>query len=118
MIGIIELDNMEFHAYHGCMEEEKIIGNTFLVNLKVKTDVGVASKTDKIEDALNYQELYNIVKKEMAQTSDLLEHVGKRIIDAVKSDFGDKAIEVIVTVSKVNPPLGGKLDKVSLTLHS
>ena len=116
MIGVIELDNMEFTAYHGCFHEEKIIGNRFIVQLKVTTDVTKASKSDDIADALNYQTLFNIVKDEMKITSNILEHVCARILDAIYKRFGVELIAVSVTVSKCNPPLGGKLDKVSLTL--
>ena len=116
MIGVIELDNMEFTAYHGCFHEEKIIGNRFIVQLKVTTDVSKACKSDDIADALNYQTLFNIVKDEMKITSNILEHVCARILDAIYERFGAELITVSVTVSKCNPPLGGKLDNVSLTL--
>ena len=116
MQGIIELENMEFHSYHGCFSEEKIIGNRFIVNLKVTTDVSKPSESDMITHALNYQILYNLVKEEMSQPSDLLEHVCRRILDAVYREFANEVINATVTVSKCNPPLGGKLDKVSLTI--
>lgn len=117
MIGVIEIDNMEFHSNHGCFEEEKIIGNLFLVSMKVGTDVSKAMDSDNIEDALNYQALYDIVKIQMDKTSNLLEHVAGRILKAIDERFGKRVTSVIITVSKINPPLGGKLEKVSLTLH-
>jgi dihydroneopterin aldolase len=116
MIGIIELENIEFTAYHGCFHEEKIIGNRFIVQLKVTTDVAKASKSDNIADALNYQTLFDILKAEMKISSNLLEHVCARILDSIFDRFGSEIISASVTVSKCNPPLGGKLDKVSLTL--
>jgi 7,8-dihydroneopterin aldolase/epimerase/oxygenase len=116
MIGIIELENIEFTAYHGCFKEEKIIGNKFIVNLKVTTDVSKASKSDNILEALNYQTLFDLIKEQMKITSNILEHVCARILDAIYEQFGKEVINATVTVSKCNPPLGGKLDKVSLTL--
>jgi len=116
MIGIIELENLEFTAYHGCFSEEKIIGNRFIVQLKVTTDVSKVCKSDNINDALNYQTLFDLVKEQMKMTSNLLEHVCARILDSIYEHFGDEIINATVTVSKCNPPLGGKLDKVSLTL--
>lgn len=113
----IELTNIEFHAYHGCFDEEKIIGNTFIVNITVTTNIKQPSVSDNISDALNYQTLFNIVKAQMAITSNLLEHVAARIITAIEEEFGDKAEHITVTVSKHNPPLGGKLDKVSITVR-
>jgi len=116
MTGLIELEDMEFHAFHGCMEEERIIGNTFLVTLHVNTDVSLPCQTDAIADALNYQTLYDLVKVEMKQPSALLEYVCNRILDAVYVQFGGRIISASIKVSKCNPPLGGKLEKVSLTL--
>ena len=57
----IELTNMCFFSHHGCFEEEQIIGNKFIVNLTVTYDSKRAQKTDNVEDALNYQLLYNEV---------------------------------------------------------
>lgn len=116
MIGIIELENIEFTAYHGCFHEEKVIGNRFIVQLKVTTDVLKASQTDNITDALNYQTLYDIIKVQMKVSSNLLEHVCARILDAIYERFELEIVNATVTVSKCNPPLGGKLEKVSLTL--
>jgi dihydroneopterin aldolase len=107
---------MEFFAHHGCFEEEKITGNKFMVNLKIITDESLSAITDNIDDAVNYQAIYNIVCREMQQTSHLLENVCKRIIDAVCKEI--KHIEKItVKVSKLNPPMGGKTDCASVTMQ-
>ncbi len=113
MTGCIEIENMEFFAYHGCYKEEQIVGNKFLVNIYIKTDCRKASQTDSIYDALNYQEVYNLIKAEMAITSHLLEHVCGRIINRLKAAF-PSIDELRVRVSKMNPPMGGKMDKVSV----
>ena len=108
MIGIIELREMEFYAYHGCFEEEQLIGNKFTVNLQVWTDIDRAAASDNIDDAVDYQRLYMAVKEEMEQKSRLLENVASRIADRVKSEFS-QIEKVEVLVAKLNPPLGGKV---------
>lgn len=115
-MGLIQVENMEFYSYHGCFEEEKIVGNTFIVNLDIETDTQKAENSDNINDALNYQIAYNIVKKQMKQSSDLLEHVCKRILDALYERFPNEIIAAKVKVSKMRPPMGGAMDCVSLTL--
>lgn len=112
---IIELENMEFFGYHGCYQEEKIVGNHFVVNLKLRPNQHHASQTDQITDALNYQQAYEIVKSEMEIPSNLLEHVCQRIVNRL---FESLPIleEAWVKVSKLNPPMGGKMDRVSVTL--
>lgn len=112
----IILENMEFHAFHGCMEHEKQLGNTFLVTLNMKLDTKKAGLSDSLEDTLNYQMVYDVVKAEMAIPSNLIEHVAQRIMDAVMSKFNQ--IEMIkLKLSKLAPPLGGKVEAVSIKLE-
>ncbi len=113
--GVIEIEGMEFYAFHGCYEEEQIVGNRFLVDLMFETDVENASSSDSIEDTVSYLEVYQITAAEMAVKSHLLENVAKRIIDAIIDKF--PAIKYLkVRVSKCNPPLGGFINKVSVTM--
>lgn len=114
-MGIIEIENMEFFAYHGCFKEEQIVGNKFLVDLKITTDCMAASCTDRLEDALDYSRAYELIAIEMKQVSKLLEHVCKRILDALYQEF-PMIIEASVKVSKMNPPMGGRMERVSVTL--
>jgi 7,8-dihydroneopterin aldolase/epimerase/oxygenase len=114
-MGLIEIEGMEFYAHHGCYPEERAIGTKFIVYLAVQTNLDHPSKSDKIGDTLNYQEAYLIVKEQMRTTSNLLEHVAARILDALYGKFSgiEKAT---VKISKMNPPMGGNIEKVSVTL--
>ncbi len=113
--GLIELEEMEFYAYHGHFKEEQIVGNKFLVNITIETDCSKAAKTDELEDALNYVSIYEITKEEMAVKSYLLESLVGRIINRIHSEF-PQIISSKVKVSKLNPPMGGRMEKVSVTL--
>ena len=115
-MGLIQIENIEFFAYHGCFEEEKIIGNKFIVNASIEADCEKAAATDKIADAINYQTIYEIICKEMEQPSNLLEHVAKRIIDGIYEAFPVGIQQVQLKVSKLNPPLTGQIGSVSVTL--
>ena len=106
---------MEFFAHHGCYREEQVIGNHFFVSLRMVSDSIKAVETDLIADALNYQAAYNIVKREMGIPSHLLEHVGGRILDGLFADL-PLLREATIKVSKQNPPMGGKIDRVSVSL--
>jgi dihydroneopterin aldolase len=114
-IGIIEIENMEFFAHHGCYEEERMKGNTFLVTLKIETDMSLASESDRIVDAVNYQTAYNIVKEVMAIPSNLLENVCYRILNALYDKMTDIE-KATVKVSKLNPAMGSRVEKTSVTL--
>jgi dihydroneopterin aldolase len=114
-MGIIQLENMEFYANHGCYKEEQIVGNQFLVDLTLETNCDIPRQTDNIEDALNYLKVYEFIKEEMDEKSHLLEHVAGRILDRLYKEF-DQIDKATIKVRKMNPPLGGKLESVSVTL--
>ncbi len=114
-MGIIELEGMHFFAYHGFYESERVAGNEFIVDVTIETDCSPAAKSDNLEDALNYQLVYDLVKREMEVKSHLLEHVANRIVDALYNQF-KKVQSIKVKVSKMNPPMGGQIKKASVTL--
>ena len=115
-MGIIEIEGMKFRAFHGHFEAERIVGTQFEVYLKIETDCSKAAISDNLNDALNYQTIYELVQKEMKITSHLLENVAQRILDSIKSNFsGIKSTEI--KISKLNPPMGGEIEKVSVTLN-
>jgi 7,8-dihydroneopterin aldolase/epimerase/oxygenase len=115
-MALIEIEGMEFYAFHGHFEVEKIAGNRFVVNLKIESDCSKAGKSDKLEDTLDYQKAFLAVREEMAVSSDLLEHVCHRIIQRIKAEFPEVQ-KVLVKVSKLNPPMGGQIEKVSVMME-
>jgi len=115
-MGIIEIEGMEFYAYHGHFAAEQVVGNRFIVDLRIETDCSEAAKSDDLSDALDYQIAYWIVKEEMQIKSHLLEHVVGRILDRFTREF--TSIENIkIKISKLNPPMGGQIEKVSVTME-
>ncbi len=114
-MGLIEIEGMKFYAFHGHFESEQIVGNEFLLDLKIETDCNPAAVSDNLIDALNYQSAYEIVKQEMEKPSHLLENVAQRILDALYSGF-KSIIKAEIKISKLNPPMGGEIEKVSVTL--
>jgi 7,8-dihydroneopterin aldolase/epimerase/oxygenase len=114
-MGLIKIENMEFYSFHGHFKEERIVGNKFLVDLIIETDMKLPAASDNLKDAVNYQRVYEIVKSQMEVKSHLLEHIAGRILDAIYAEM--KGIEKItVKVSKMNPPMGGKIGSVSIVL--
>ena len=107
---------MYFHAYHGVLEDEKKYGNEFLLTLSLDLDTALAGKTDNLDDTLNYQLVYDVVKKEMETPSELIEHIAQRIITQVMKQF-PTVQSANLSLSKLNPPLGGKVEKVSISLQ-
>lgn len=115
-MSTISIEGMEFFAYHGCFDEEQVIGTKFLVDLYLETQTQEAEFSDDLSKTINYQLVYLMVKDEMLQKSKLLEHVGRRILNRLQKEF--PSIEAAtLKISKLNPPLGGKIDNVSITLN-
>ena len=115
-MGKIRLEGMEFFAYHGCFAEEQIIGTRFVVDLEFTYDTAKAEADDHLADAVNYQDVYRVVKEEMEKKSYLIEHVARRILDAVRSSFPG-ITHAEIRISKVNPPIGGKVAQVCCVLE-
>ena len=106
---------MEFHAFHGCLEHEQLLGNTFIVSVGMDIETSLAGQTDRLEHTLNYQSVYDVLKGQMDIPSKLIEHAGQRILDIVFDTF-PCINRLEVTLSKLNPPLGGKVDRVTIEL--
>ena len=106
---------MKFYAHHGCFEQERAIGTHFKVDLALHTDTTRAEETDDINHTVNYLDVYQVVKKEFQNPSHLLEHVAHRVGEAVLTSFR-QVEKVEIEVFKLNPPLGGQMESVSVML--
>lgn len=109
MSSKIYLRNVRFHAFHGVLPQEGIVGNDYLVNLVLDYDFSSAMKTDNLQGTLNYAEVYQKVREEMAVPSKLLEHVAGRIAHRLFSDFPEIQ-KLQLSITKVNPPMGADSD--------
>ena len=115
MMGKVILKDIRIYAFHGCMEEEELIGSDYIVNLEVETDMQNPLNSDLLKDAVDYVQLNAIVKEEMLIRSRLLEHIAQRIIDRILKQFPMvKSVEV--KVAKQNPPIGGDVKEVCVCI--
>lgn len=115
-MAIIRIEGMRFYAHHGCFSEERKIGTYFVVDVAMDVDTSLAQSTDNIDDTVNYADVYQVVKSEMSVPSNLLEHVADRIGHSVLRRF-PRVDSLRVKVSKCSPPLGGKMDAVSVEIE-
>lgn len=114
-MSYISIDNMKFYAFHGCFSEEQKIGTYFTVNVRMETDTSQAQKSDDLNHTVNYLAVYQVVKREMMIPSHLLEHVADRIGNSILEEF-PSVENAVVKVSKMNPPLGGQMESVSVEI--
>jgi dihydroneopterin aldolase len=115
-MGKIIIEEMEFYAFHGHYQEEQIVGNRFLVDLEFETNLATPAESDKLDDAVNYQQAYLLIKNEMRRKkSNLLENIAKRILDALYEEM--TGIEkATLRIRKMHPPMGGPIKSVGVTM--
>jgi len=115
MISKVHLSGMEFYAHHGCFEEERLVGTHFKVDVVFEYDASQAAQTDDVSHTINYQTVYAEIAEIMQHPVNLLETLCQNIISTLKQKFPEM-IHPKVTVSKINPALGGKVAFVSVTM--
>ena len=114
-MGIIKLQNIRVFAHHGCLKEETKIGSDYRVDLKIKADLQPSAASDKLSETVDYVLLNRIVKEEMKVPTYLLETVAKRILNRIFLE--DELVKsATVWVSKLNPPIGGDVEMVTIKM--
>lgn len=114
--GYILLDRLRFHAFHGVMEQERTVGNDYEVSLRLEYPLGDATRSDCVDDTLNYAAAYALVRDVMAQPSQLVEHVAARVGERLLEAF-PRLVSVDVRVMKLNPPMGACCEGAGVELH-
>ncbi|MFM7017433.1 dihydroneopterin aldolase [Flavobacterium sp.] len=115
-MGIIKLQNIRTFSFHGCLEEEAKIGSDYRVDLEIKTDLRKSALSDDLNDTVDYVLLNRIVVEEMAIRSKLLEHVANRIIVRIFKEVASVS-RINLSVSKLNPPIGGDVEAVTIEME-
>jgi dihydroneopterin aldolase len=111
----IIVEGINVYAYHGCLEEEGKIGANYIVNVVMETDFTEAAIADDLAETIDYVIVYQIAKEEMAIRAKLIEQVAQRIISRLKKEFTTLQ-KVEVKVIKLNPPMNGHVDRVSVVI--
>lgn len=114
-MGIIKVENIRLFAHHGCLPEETLIGSEYRVDLEVKADLLPSAESDALEDTVDYVLLNAIVKEEMSKPYKLLETVAQRILNQIFIK-DQRVTKATVSISKINPPIGGDVEMVTIKL--
>ncbi len=113
----IHVNGIKCYAYHGCLEEEALIGGNYVVDVVLRTNFAVAAEKDDLNETIDYCDVARIVQEEMAIRSKLIEHVGKRIHDRMWAEL--KGLESVkLTVTKISPPIQGDVAAVSVVFDN
>lgn len=112
----IYLNKMAFYGYHGVFSEETFLGQRFLIDVIVETDLKKAGETDNLEDSINYGEIYHVCKDIVeGKPYKLIEAVAERIAHDLLLHF-QAVIQVTVKVIKPDPPIPGHYESVAVEI--
>ncbi len=114
-MGVIRLHNMTFYGYHGVSAAERQTGRRFEVDIELAVDMDKAAASDRLQDTVNYTEVYRTVEELVAQDRfSLLETIAVRLAEEILKKFEPK--EVTVRVRKKIPPVPGNLDHIEVEI--
>ncbi|MDD2982067.1 MAG: dihydroneopterin aldolase [Crocinitomicaceae bacterium] len=112
----IEVNGIKLYAFHGCLEEEGLIGGNYVVDISLTTNFQLAAETDTLENTIDYVIVNQIVKEEMAIRSKLIEHVGHRILIRLKNTLNNMHA-VKIKITKICPPINGDVQNVAIIIE-
>lgn len=113
MITKIEIDRLRVRAFHGVLPQETRVGNIFMVSVGIEFPYKYMS--DELDDTVNYAEIIDVIKAEMAIPSKLIEHVASRIHNALIARWSQIS-GGYVKIEKMHPPLSDEIDSAAVTL--
>lgn len=114
--SFIQLRGLRFHAYHGVVAQERLVGNDYEIDLRLHVDVSCAVRSDDVADTVNYAEVYEVVRRQMSTPSNLVEHVAGRIAQALLVQWPQVA-DVTIVLTKRNPPMSADCQGAGVELH-
>lgn len=115
-MGIITVNGIRCYSFHGCLPEEGKIGCEYVVDVTIDTDFSKASHSDELNDTVDYCVVYDSVKAEMAIPSKLIERAAQRIVNALRTAYPEVKT-FTVKITKINPPMNGVVDSVSVIVE-
>lgn len=115
-MGKIIVENIKIYSNHGCLGEEALIGSDYLVDLEIDADLSKSAQTDDLADTVDYVHLNKIVTEEVLVRAKLLETVAERILVRIGQEI-PMVTYAKLKLSKINPPIGGNVEKVSIILE-
>ncbi|GDX53145.1 hypothetical protein LBMAG27_21920 [Bacteroidota bacterium] len=110
----VSLEGMKFHSPIGFYEEEQVVGNEIMIDLEVELNLAVQTN-DQLTRTINYETLYEMCKKVALKPFRLIETYCTEIINMIILQLRVNRIKI--KVSKLNPALGGSIEKASVTME-
>ncbi len=113
---IIRMNEMVFYGFHGLHDEERSLGQRFVVTAQLRTDPATDQSIQKLEDTVDYTKVYADIK-ELMETHQflLLEDCANTLADNLLRDY-PLLQSVTITIQKPSVPIRGSLRSVEVEL--
>ncbi len=84
----IEIKNLEVFARHGAIPEENVLGQKFLISVKLYCNTRMAGLTDDLNQSVNYAEVSNLIKQiTESNTFQLIERLAEYLAEQILLKF-------------------------------
>lgn len=116
MSDTVHVTGLALHAFHGVMEHEAKVGQTFFIDLVLDIDLAQASRSDKIADTVGYDQVVEVASRTFcAQRYRLVEAAAGAVADSILGTF-PAVTSVRVTVHKPHAPIAATFSDVGVTI--
>lgn len=114
--GTVCVEGLRVYAYHGVLNQETVVGNTFEVDIKLNFPCFSAMTSDDIETSINYAEVVDIVKEVMKTPSLLIENVAYRLYEALNTRW-QNINGGHIKISKLQPPISADMNRAAFEFN-
>jgi dihydroneopterin aldolase len=116
MTDVVFVGGLALHAYHGVMQHEAKVGQTFHLDLVLDIDLTQASRSDKLADTVGYDQVVDIASQAFCgRRYRLVEAAAGAVAEAVLERFR-QVTSVRVTVHKPHAPIAATFADVGVTI--
>jgi dihydroneopterin aldolase len=114
---IIRLNEMVFYGYHGVHDEERTLGQRFIVSLEMQTDPASDRDIRNLEDTVDYTKVYDDIREIMeSRQFQLLEVCANLVADKLLDDF-PLIQDLNLRIQKPSVPIRGILRSVEVEVQ-
>jgi dihydroneopterin aldolase len=116
MTDTIFITGVVVHARHGVMEHETEVGQRFVIDLELFSDLSDASRSDRLADTVSYSQVVSTATAAFKNANyKLLERAAGAVADAILAAF-PRIRAVKVTVHKPHAPIAEIFEDVGVVL--
>jgi 7,8-dihydroneopterin aldolase/epimerase/oxygenase len=111
----IHLDQLQFYAYHGLYQEERILGNDYLVDITLDHQPE-NFMIQSIDETVDYSKIYQMIAQRMKIPTELLETIATEFcVEVMKKYLSVQAIQI--SIKKLHPPIPQFIGNVGVSVH-